>query len=81
MFFYTGKGETCRNGFPRFQKELYKKVVEIVDNEKFDFLKMSFSEFYGDNSTQWSWYNVPQSVREEVCNRPQKFTKIRIRSQ
>jgi len=66
MFFYTGKGETCRNGFPRFQKELYKKVVEIVDNEKFDFLKMSFSEFYGDNSTQWSWYNVPQSVREEV---------------
>jgi hypothetical protein len=33
--------------------------------ENFDFLKMSFSEFYGTNNTQWAWYNVPQSVREE----------------
>ena len=61
-------------------KRTIQKVVEIVDNEKFDFLKMSFSEFYGDNSTQWSWYNVPQSVREEVWPDHKKFTKIRIRS-
>jgi len=30
-----------------------------------DFLKLNFTEFYGDNSTQWSWYNVPQDVRNE----------------
>ena len=33
--------------------------------ENFDFLKLNYSEFFGDNGTQWSWYNVPQSVREE----------------
>ena len=30
-----------------------------------DFLKLNYTEFYGDNGTQWSWYNVPQSVRQE----------------
>jgi hypothetical protein len=31
--------------------------------EKFDFLKLSFTEVYFDNDKQCSWYNVPQSVR------------------
>ena len=26
---------------------------------------MNYSEFFGDNGTQWAWYNVPQSVRDE----------------
>ena len=33
--------------------------------EDFDFLKLNFTEFFGDNKTQWAWYNVPQNVREE----------------
>ena len=37
----------------------------MQQKENFDFLKLNFSEFFGDNGTQWSWYNVPQSVREE----------------
>lgn len=64
MFFYTKKGETCRNGFNRNVKNLYQNTLEIVNKEKFDFLKLNFTEFYGDNSTQWSWYNVPQNFRE-----------------
>ena len=35
-----------------------------MDREDYDFLKLSFTEFFGDNTTQWSWYNVPQAVRE-----------------
>ena len=34
-------------------------------SEGYDFLKLSFTEFYGDNGTQWAWYNVPQEKREE----------------
>ena len=65
MFFYPKKGEVCRNGFNRMVDNLYNKTIEIVKKENFDFLKLNFSEFFGDNSTQWSWYNVPQVVRDE----------------
>jgi len=65
MFFYSKKNEVCRNGFNRYVSNLYQKSLEIVNKENFDFLKLNFSEFYGDNSTQWSWYNVPQNFRIE----------------
>jgi hypothetical protein len=65
MFFYPNEGTTCRNGFNRYVENLFVKSLEIMQKENFDFLKMNYSEFYGDNGTQWSWYNVPQSVRSE----------------
>lgn len=65
MFFYPRKGEVCRNGFNRFASNLYDKSLRIIQTENFDFLKLNFSEFFGDNSVQWSWYNTPQHVREE----------------
>ena len=65
MFFYPKKGEVCRNGFNRMVDDLYYKSINIAKVENFDFLKLNFSEFFGDNSIQWSWYNVPQVVRDE----------------
>lgn len=65
MFFYPKRGEVCRNGFNRFVEGLYQKSLRIIQEENFDFLKLNFSEFFGDNSIQWSWYNVPQIVRDE----------------
>ena len=64
MFFFPNEG-VCRNGFNRFVPNLYTKSLEVMKKENFDFLKLNYSEFYGDNGTQWSWYNVPQSVREQ----------------
>jgi hypothetical protein len=64
MFFYP-KYEVCRNGFSRFNPDLYNKSLQIIKKENLDFLKLNFTELYGDNSTQWSWYNVPQHLREE----------------
>ena len=72
MFFYNGKETVCRNGFNRYTKNLYRKVLDIIKQEGFDFVKMNYTEFYGDNGTQWSWYNVPQSVREQFW--PEKST-------
>jgi hypothetical protein len=65
MFFYPKEGEVCRNGFNRVVKNLFTKSLEIVKKENFDFLKLNYTEFYGDNGTQWAWYNVPQHVRDE----------------
>ena len=64
MFFHPNEG-VCRNGFNRYVPNLYTKSLEVIKKENFDFLKLNYSEFYGDNGTQWSWYNVPQSVREQ----------------
>ena len=78
MFFYPKKGEVCKNGFNRYTPNLYQKSLSIINKEKFDFLKLSFTEFFGDNSTQWSWYNVPQHVRNayfpEKTNLPLRGT-------
>lgn len=64
MSFYPKKGEVCRNGFPRYVDNLYQKSLEIIKKENFEFLKLNFSEYYGDNSVQWSWYNTPQNFRQ-----------------
>jgi hypothetical protein len=55
----------CRNGFRKYIDNLLPKCIKIMREGKFDFLKWCFTEVFGDNKTQWSWYNVPQSVREE----------------
>jgi hypothetical protein len=64
MLFYLGE-DVCKNGFNRIENQLYTKSLEIINKEDLDFLKLNFSEFYGDNSTQWAWYNVPQTLREQ----------------
>ena len=63
MFFYPNEGSVCKNGFSRYQPNLFSIIMQIAQKENFDFLKLNYSEFYGDNGTQWSWYNVPQEVR------------------
>jgi FkbM family methyltransferase len=56
----------CRNGFRKFVPDLYEKIHKIMLKEKFDFLKLTFTEVFMDNYLQVSWYNVPQSVRTEI---------------
>jgi hypothetical protein len=63
MFFYLGPDEFCRNGFRRKIKDFYNIMLRITWNENFDYLKWNFSEFFGDNTKQWAWHNVPSNVR------------------
>lgn len=58
--------DLCKNNFPKYVNELYDTLLAVMHKENYDFLKMSFTEFFGDNKTQWAWYNVPQHVRDEV---------------
>jgi hypothetical protein len=57
-----------------------------MNKENYDFLKFSFSEFYGHNGEQWSWHNVPEPRKTEyfgqINSRPlTKFTKIKTINQ
>ena len=65
MFFYPNECKLCRNGFNRYVPNLFDNCLQIIKKENLDFLKLNYSEFYGDNGTQWAWYNVPQKLREE----------------
>ena len=76
MFFYLGEKNTCRNGFNRIVKNLYNISTEIIKKENYDFLKLNYSEFFGDNGTQWSWYNVPQNVREQFWPENKKLPEL-----
>jgi hypothetical protein len=55
----------CKNGFNQYITNLFYKIIKIMDKEGYDFLKLSFTEFFGDNKTQFSWYNVPGQIREQ----------------
>jgi hypothetical protein len=57
--------DLCQSGYKRYVENLYFKALAIVHRNRYDYLKLSFSEFYGNNGTQWAWYNIPQSVREQ----------------
>ena len=70
MFFYNGLDSTCSNGFARKFPDFLTKVRAIMNQEQFDFLKFNFTEFFGDNSYQWAWHNLPQDKKEEL------FTKL-----
>lgn len=57
-------GSLCRNGFNRYVPNIYQKVHKIMLVEKYDYLKLSFTEVYMDNNKQCSWYNIPQHIRD-----------------
>lgn len=56
---------TCPFGFNKYIPNLYDIILGIMNSNEYDFLKLSFSEFYGHNGQQWSWHNVPSSKKIE----------------
>jgi hypothetical protein len=60
-----GADDVCKNGFNRNVRHLYRKVIQIMRKEDFDFLKLNYTEFYGSHEKQWSWYNVDQEFRSK----------------
>ena len=72
--------QPCRAGFVRWFDNLHEKLLGLMEKEKFDFLKLSFSELYGVNSDQWAWYNVPQDVRRQVWPELPELPKLGLAS-
>ena len=55
--------DTCPAGYRTYTDDLYKKSLAIMHKERYDFLKLSYAEFFGTNEKQWAWYNIPQKIR------------------
>jgi hypothetical protein len=63
--FLNNQSTQCICNFSTKLSDLYSKSLDVMKKEEFDFLKLSFCEFYGTNGTQFAWYNIPQELREE----------------
>ena len=74
MFFYLGEDEFCKNGFRRKIRNFYTIMMDIAWLENFDYLKWNFTEFFGDNTKQWAWHNVPAGIRSQLF--PERPVKI-----
>lgn len=71
MNLHKKSDEKCKSDYGVWVENLYEKSLAIIHKERYDFLKLSFSEFFGTNQVQWSWYNVPQDVRSQYFpNKP-----------
>lgn len=55
----------CPFGFNKQINNFYNWIIKLMDKENYDFIKFSFSEFYGHNGEQWSWHNVPEPRKTE----------------
>jgi O-methyltransferase len=76
MNLVTDKTSKCKNGLSQYTDNLFYKVIKIMDKEEYDFLKLSYTEFFGDNTTQWAWYNVPQALRAKYWPEKQNLPKF-----
>ena len=56
----------CRNGLRAHVPRLAEVARAVVRREALDFVKLSFSELFGDHHLNWAWYNVPGDVRERT---------------
>lgn len=55
----------CKSGFTTYHPDLFDKCIDIMKNEKLDYLKLAFSEFYGDNHKNWAWENLPANRKAD----------------
>ena len=64
FLFPPSNGVTCRSGFRTYIPDLFKNTLNIIYNENYDYLKLTYSEFFGTNKKQWAWYNIDDRVRK-----------------
>ena len=55
----------CQEQMPIYIDKLFNKSLEIIHQEQYDYLKLSYSEFFGTNRKQWAWCNINDSVAEK----------------
>lgn len=58
-------GKLCNAGFKKYDKDLFNKSISILEENELDYLKLSFSEFFGNNHTNWAWYNLDPGRKEK----------------
>ncbi len=77
MSFYLGEDAVCRNGMQRRVSDILSKSISIISNEGLHYLKLNFTEFFGDNAKQWAWHNVPVDDRKKYWKTDEPNTKYK----
>jgi hypothetical protein len=78
MLLHSESSQRCKSGFTTYHANLFDNAVEIIKNENLDYLKLSFSEFYGDNHDNWAWFNLrPETTRDEYFPNKDDGTTIK----
>jgi hypothetical protein len=58
------ESKRCKNGYAKYFPNVLSKSIAIMESENLDYLKLCFSEFYGDNNVNWSWYNSDKNKHD-----------------
>jgi hypothetical protein len=58
-------GKMCDAGFKKYVSNLFEKSIMILEENDLDYLKLSFSEFFGNNHDNWAWYNMDPARKEK----------------
>jgi len=53
-----------KKGFIRYIPKLFEKSIQILEDQQFDYLKLTIIEFYGDCTQDWAFKNVPEEKRK-----------------
>lgn len=69
----------CNTGFTKNIPNTFENCMNITTKENYDFFKMCFTEFYGDNTEQWSWHNLASDKRDAIFPNTKKrpYTKYK----
>lgn len=68
----------CQVGLSKFTNNLFDNLIKIMNKEQYDFLKFSFTEFFGHNGEQWAWHNVPSEKRIKYFGDSNKKPQTKI---
>lgn len=73
------EGSICPSGFKAFDANLFEKSITILEEHELDYLKLTFSEFFGDNHKSWAWENMGEEDRKKyLYNNDCPESKTRI---
>lgn len=53
------QGKLDKVGFSTWHKDVFDKAIAIMEENKLDFIKLSFDEFFGNSFRDWAVTNVP----------------------
>jgi len=58
------KDGICKTGFKNKDSDLFNKATTILEENQLDYLKLTFSEFFGDNFKNWTWHNISGNEKQ-----------------
>lgn len=65
MLLHHNKKSICKNGFVNYYGDKGLDIaMDILNDTGGDYLKLSFSEIFGDNRINWAWHNLPEEKRK-----------------